>query len=463
MAYKASEMTNSSPRTCLTIILAAGDGTRMRSSIPKVLHPVAGLPMVGHVIKTALAAGCDELALVIGGQAERVKEAVGEHGDHLSFFEQSERLGTGHAVLSAKEALEKGFDDVMVLFGDTPLTTAQTLKDMRKTLAQGYDVAVLGFEAIDPTGYGRLVHENGEFVAIREHKDASAEELKITLCNGGIMMFGGKDALGLLNAIENNNAKGEYYLTDLVEIARERGGKVTTCVADEEEIMGVNTRVELSTAEEIWQQRKRRELMLAGVSMHAPNTVYFQHDSEVEPEVQLEQNIVFGPGVVVRSGATIRAFCHLEGAEVRSGATVGPYARLRPGAHVGENSKVGNFCEIKNASLAEGAKVNHLSYVGDSTVGAGANLGAGTITCNYDGANKHHTSIGNGVFIGSNSALVAPVKIGENAYVASGSVITEDVPADALGIGRGRQANKEGYGRQIRERNLAEKQSKKQG
>ena len=380
----------------------------------------------------------------------------------MHFYEQTARLGTGHAVLAAQAALEKGFDDVMVLFGDTPLTTAQTLKNMRETLAQGHDVVVLGFEAADPTGYGRLVHENGQFVAIREHKDATEEERKITLCNGGIMMFGGAKATQWLRSIRNDNAKGEYYLTDLVEIVRQQGGKVTTCVADEAEIMGVNTRVELAKAEEIWQRRRRQDLMLGGVTMLAPDTVFLHHDTVIEPDVLLEQHVVFGSGVTVHSGATIRSYCHVEGARIHSGAMVGPFARLRPQVTLGENAKVGNFCEIKNSVIDEGAKVNHLSYVGDATVGRRANLGAGTITCNYDGANKHHTEIGENVFIGSNSALIAPVKVGENAYVASGSVITEDVPSDALGIGRGRQANKEGYGRAIKERNAAAKRKKQQ-
>ena len=432
----------------------------MRSSLPKVLHPVAGLPMVCHVVDTALEAGCDRMAVVVGNQADKVRQIVSDRVADAAFFEQTERLGTGHAVLAACDILNEGFDDVMVLFGDTPLTRPETLSTMRKALADGAEVVVLGFEAADPTGYGRLVQKDGELVAIREHKDASDEERKITLCNGGIMMFGGREGVRMLEAIGNDNVKGEYYLTDLVEIAREMGKKVMVSVADEEEIMGINNRAELAKAEEVWQQRRRQDAMLAGVSMPAPQTVFFHHDTVIEPDVVVEPNVVFGPKVSIRSGATIRAFCHLEGAEVADGAVVGPYARLRPGAKLGPGTKVGNFCEIKNAELFDGAKVNHLSYVGDATVGAKANVGAGTITCNYDGINKHQTIIGAGAFIGSNSALVAPVKIGDNAYVASGSVITDDVPDNAMGIGRGRQANKQGYAQEINKRNLAAKQSR---
>ena len=433
----------------------------MRSDMPKVLHPVAGLPMVNHVMDAASEAGGNTLAVVVGNQAERVAEIVtGKNGD-AQIFVQTERLGTGHAVLAAREAIEKSYDDILILYGDVPLTRASTLLELRGLLADGVDVAVLGFRTDNPTGYGRLLEKNGELVAIREHKDASEEERQVKFCNGGIMAFSGKGALSLLEGISNDNANQEYYLTDMVEVARSRSLKVVAIEADEAEIIGVNNRVELAQVEGLWQQRKREALMLSGVAMSAPETVFFHYDTQIEGDVTIEPNVVFGPEVIVKSGANIRAFSHLEGANVGNDVVVGPYARLRPGAELLAGSKVGNFCEIKKAIIEEGAKVNHLSYVGDARVGAGANIGAGTITCNYDGMNKHFTDIGKNAFIGSNSSLVAPVKIGDGGFVASGSVITEDVPDDAMGIGRGRQTVKKDYGTQIRKRNAALKVSRR--
>ncbi|MEO0496615.1 MAG: bifunctional UDP-N-acetylglucosamine diphosphorylase/glucosamine-1-phosphate N-acetyltransferase GlmU [Pseudomonadota bacterium] len=444
-----------SASTCLSIVLAAGEGTRMRSALPKVLHEVAGLSMVGHVLKTVADAGGDHSVVIVGREASRVQAAAEKVAQGTEVFEQTERLGTAHAVLSAREALARGFDQVLVLFGDTPLTTPQTLKRMRAALDGGAQVVVLGFQTDDPSGYGRLLMDGDRLIAIREEKEASDAEKKITFCNGGIMGFAGADALSMLEAISNDNNKGEYYLTDLPEIANARGKRVVALEADFEEVLGVNNRAELSDVEAIWQRRKRREFMLAGVTMRDPSTVHLNYDTQIEADAVIGQNVVFGPGAIIEAGADILPFCHIEGARVAADAIIGPFARLRPGADIGCSAKVGNFCEVKKAKVEEGAKINHLTYIGDAEIGPGANIGAGTITCNYDGANKHLTKIERGAFIGSNSALVAPVTVGEGAYVGSGSVVTQDVPPDALAIARGRQTNIAGYGATIRERNAA--------
>ncbi|MGF6177038.1 bifunctional UDP-N-acetylglucosamine diphosphorylase/glucosamine-1-phosphate N-acetyltransferase GlmU [Ensifer sp. 4252] len=448
-------------RSCLAIVLAAGESTRMKSSMSKVLHPVAGRPMIAHVVAALSSASISDVALVVGRDAEAVSSVAGIEGVSIASFLQKERLGTGHAVLAAREAISKGFDDILVVFGDTPLITPEPLKTARDGLAAGNDVVVIGFEAADPSGYGRLIVEDGALIAIREHKDATEEERRITYCNGGLMAINGRKALDLLDRIGNANVKGEYYLTDLVEIVRAIGGRAIAVEAPEEELTGCNTRAELAYIERLWQQRRRHELMLSGVSMIAPETVFLAWDTELQQDVLIEPNVVFGPGVRVESGAIIHAFSHVEGATVRAGATVGPYARLRPGADLGEKSKVGNFCEVKKAEIGAGAKVNHLTYIGDAFVGAGSNIGAGTITCNYDGVNKHETRIGENAFVGSNSSLVAPVTIGDGALVASGSVITEDVPADAVAFGRARQEIKPGRARILRERYQAQKAAKK--
>jgi bifunctional UDP-N-acetylglucosamine pyrophosphorylase/glucosamine-1-phosphate N-acetyltransferase len=424
----------------------------MKSALPKVLHEVAGLPLVGHVVKAARREPGVKVALVVGREAEKVKAAVESFAPDAAVFVQAERLGTAHAVLAAREAIAAGHDDILILFGDTPLIEPQSLAALRAALANGADVAVAGFYAPDPTGYGRLIVKNGALVAIREHKDASEAERAIDFCNGGLMAVSGAQALSLLDAVGNANAKGEYYLTDIVEIAAACGLAVAATEAPYESILGINTRLELAEAESAWQARRRRELMLAGVTMHAPDTVHLCHDTEIATDAVVEPNVVFGPGVTVAAGARIRAFSHLEGAVVGENAEIGPFARLRPGTELRAKAKVGNFCEVKKAVVEEGAKVNHLTYIGDARIGAGANIGAGTITCNYDGFSKHHTEIGAGAFIGSNSALVAPVSIGAGAYVASGSVVTRDVPADALAFGRARQENKEGIGRRLRDR-----------
>lgn len=449
-------------RTCLTIILAAGEGTRMKSADPKVLHEVGGLSLLGHVIKAAQAAGGDDHAIVVGREAERVESEARKHSENATTWLQSERLGTGHAVLAAREAIGRGYDDVLVLMGDAPLIEPSSLLRLRRALEHGANVAVLGFRTGEPDGYGRLIEEDGELVAIREHKDASEEELKIRFCNGGIMGFSGNLALEMLGQIGNDNAKGEYYLTDLVEVARGHGHKVVAIEAEESELHGINDRYELARIEAHWQRRNRARLMREGVTMRDPASVFLNHDTQIGADAVIEPNVVFGPGVIVEGGAQIRAFSHIEGAEIEADAVVGPYARLRPGSRIETGAKVGNFCETKNALVKAGAKVNHLSYIGDAEIGAGANIGAGTITCNYDGLNKHFTRVGANAFVGTDTSLVAPVDIGEGAYIGSGSVITEDVPADALAIGRGRQIIKEGRAAQIRERNLKFKETKGQ-
>jgi len=447
-------------RTCLAIVLAAGESTRMKSSMSKVLHPVAGRPMIAHVVESLVNASITSAALVLGRDADAVKAAAGRDDIELSAFLQTERLGTGHAVLAAKDAIAKGYDDILVVFGDTPLITAAPLLAARKGLADGNDVVVIGFQTADPTGYGRLIVEDGALLAIREQKDATEDERKITYCNGGLMAIKGARALELLGKIGNANAKGEYYLTDIVEIVRAEGGKAIAVEAPETELTGCNNRAELAAIEAIWQKRRRHELMVSGVSMIAPETVFLAFDTQIAQDVLIEPNVVFGPGVIIESGAIIHAFSHLEGAHVGTEATVGPYARLRPGANLGPESKVGNFCEVKKAEIGAGAKVNHLTYIGDAFVGEKTNIGAGTITCNYDGVNKHITRIGANAFIGSNSSLVAPVSIGDGALVASGSVVTQDVPADAVAFGRARQEIKPGRAKILREKYQAEKAAK---
>ena len=448
-------------RTCLAVILAAGESTRMKSSQSKVLHPVANRPMIAHVVDALAKAGISDVALVLGRDAEKVEAAAKNASVASSVHIQTERLGTAHAVLAARDAIAKGYDDLLVVFGDTPLITETPLIAARDGLADGADVVVIGFETADPTGYGRLITENGALLAIREHKDASEAERAITYCNGGLMAIDGRTALDLIGRIGNANAKGEYYLTDIVEVARATGGRAIAVEAPEEELTGCNTRAELAVIERLWQQRRRHEMMIDGVSMIAPETVFLSYDTTIARDVTIEPTVVFGPGVTVESGALIHSFSHIEGAYVSAESEVGPYARLRPGANLGKGAKVGNFTEVKKAEIGEGAKVNHLSYIGDAFIGAHTNVGAGTITCNYDGINKHITRIGADAFIGSNTALVAPVSVGNGAYVASGSVITVDVPDDAVAFGRARQENKEGRAILIRERNQAIKDAKK--
>jgi bifunctional UDP-N-acetylglucosamine pyrophosphorylase/glucosamine-1-phosphate N-acetyltransferase len=366
-------------------------------------------------------------------------------------FTQAERLGTAHAVLSARAAIQQPVDDVVVAFADTPLVEPGTFARLRAPLAQGAAVVALGFEARDPTGYGRLIVSQEQLTAIREHRDASDGERDIRFCNAGLMAIRGDVALEILDAIDNRNAKGEYYLTDAVEVAHAKGLKVVAVSASEEEVQGVNDRTQLAAAESCLQARLRREAMQGGATLVAPATVFLSYDTRLGRDVLVEPNVVFGPGVVVEDHVVIHAFSHLEGARVASGASVGPFARLRPGASLGKNSKVGNFVEIKNVELGAGSKVNHLTYLGDATIGSGVNIGAGTITCNYDGFRKYRTVVEEGAFVGSNTSLVAPVTIGKGAYVGSGSVITRDVPPDSLGVARGPQVVKQDWARRFRD------------
>lgn len=447
-------------RTCLSIVLAAGLGTRMRSDLPKVMHPIGNLPMIGHVLKTLNHAGSGRVAVVVGPQMDDLEALVKAQAPHASCHVQTDRLGTAHAVLAARTALEGQADDVLVLFGDTPLITPKAIDTVREALANGADVAVLGFEATDPFGYGRLLIENDKLKAIREEKDASFKERSVTFCNSGIMGFHGSCVLELLDAIGNDNAKREYYLTDAVEIANQKGLTVVAVTGEAEEVQGINTRAQLAVCEAIFQNRMRTAALDNGVTLQAPETVFFSHDTVVEPDVTVEPNVVFGPEVFVASGARIRAFSHLEGAKVGAASTVGPFARLRPGATLAAETHIGNFVEVKNASIGTGAKVNHLTYIGDASVGARSNIGAGTITCNYDGYGKHHTEIGEASFIGSNSTLVAPLTLGDGVYIAAGSVITQDVAKDSLAIGRGRQVEKPDRAKALRAFFKAAKEAK---
>lgn len=444
-------------RTCLTLVLAAGEGTRMKSARPKVLHEAAGRSLVGHALSSALTAGASRLAVVVGPDRNDVATEVGRYAANAQIFVQTERLGTAHAVLAARSALEQPADDILVLFADTPLVRPETLLRMRAALNDGAAVAVLGFSASDPTGYGRLIVQDGALVAIREERDASADERKIGFCNAGLMALSGEHALSLLQAVTNANAKREFYLTDVVGLARGLGLKTVALEADEAEVQGVNTRAQLASAEAQFQARLRMAAMDNGATLIAPETVFLSADTKLGRDILIEPNVFFGPGVTVEDGATIRANCHLEGAHVGKHVTIGPFARLRPGASLGEHTRIGNFVEIKNAVLDADVKVNHLAYVGDAHVGADANIGAGAITCNYDGVNKHRTEIGAGAFIGVNAALVAPVTVGEGAYIGTGSVITKNVPADALAVARARQEVKEGWAARRRAKNPKKK------
>ncbi len=434
-----------SPRSCLAIVLAAGEGKRMKSELPKVLHKVAGRSMLAHVMAGVAAAGADSVAVVVGPGREDVAKEAANANSNAHIFVQNDRLGTAHAVLCARKAIAHGFDDIIVAFADTPLVKPETFARLRASLADGAAVAALGFEAADATGYGRFIMRGQNLEAIREHKDASPDELKITTSNAGIIALAGHTALQMLESIGNSNAQKEYYLTDAVGAARSRKLATGVVIAPETEVMGVNDRVQLAAAEKLMQRSLRENAMRDGVTLIDPDSVFLCFDTKLERDVLIEPNVFFGPGVEVSEGAVIRASSHLEGAKVGKNASVGPFARLRPGAKIGEKAKIGNFVEIKAADIGMGAAVSHLTYLGDARIGAKANIGAGTITCNYDGFGKYITEIGAGAFIGSNSSLVAPVKIGDGAYVGSGSVITEDVATDALAVARGRQATKPGW------------------
>jgi bifunctional UDP-N-acetylglucosamine pyrophosphorylase/glucosamine-1-phosphate N-acetyltransferase len=440
-----------SARSSLTVVLAAGEGTRMRTSLPKVLHPIAGESLLAHVLSAASKGDEARLAVVIGPDHQRIEQEVKRLRPDADIFVQRERLGTAHAVLAARDAIARGADDLLVAFGDTPLISAKTFERLRAPLAHGATIAVLGFRAADPTGYGRLLLERDRLFAIREQADASEEERKVTLCNAGVMAFDGRTALEILDRIGNGNSKGEYYLVDAVAIAREMGLEAVVIETSEDEVRGINTKAQLAEAESVMQTRLRHAAMEAGVTLIAPETVYLAADTSFGKDVTIEPFVVIGPGVSIGDGAVIHSFSHIVQASIGKNSSVGPYARIRPGTSLGDGARIGNFVETKAAILEEGVKVNHLSYIGDAHIGANSNIGAGTITCNYDGFGKHKTQIGKGAFIGTNSSLVAPIKIGAGAYIGSGSVITRDVPDDAMALERSPQTIREGGATRYRE------------
>jgi bifunctional UDP-N-acetylglucosamine pyrophosphorylase / glucosamine-1-phosphate N-acetyltransferase len=431
----------------LIIVLAAGKGVRMRSELPKVLHQVGGRSMLAHVLATLRQLGPQQLALVVGPGMDAVRAAAVQAAPGIEVCVQPEQLGTADAVLAARAPIEReGGGRVLVVFADSPLLRASTLRRMLDALDAGAHVAVLGFEAKDPTGYGRLILDaHGRVTAVREHKDASEAERGIGLCNAGAMAFRVPRLADLLARIGNANASGEYYLTEAPALAAADGLIAVPVVCEAEEAMGVNSREQLAAVEAVLQAQARERAMQGGATLIAPETVWFSYDTTIGHDVVIEPNVFFGPGVVVEDGAHIMANCHIVGTSIRKGARVGPFARLRPGADIGPQVHVGNFVEVKNATLEAGAKANHLAYVGDGRVGEGANIGAGTIFCNYDGFNKHFTDVGKGVFVGSNSSLVAPVKLGEGAYIGTGSVITKDVEPGALALSRSPQEVRPGW------------------
>ncbi|MBF0167606.1 MAG: bifunctional UDP-N-acetylglucosamine diphosphorylase/glucosamine-1-phosphate N-acetyltransferase GlmU [Alphaproteobacteria bacterium] len=431
------------------IVLAAGLGTRMKSSLPKVLHPLAGRPLLAHLLDTLSCLSPQEVAVVIGPEQEAVAKLAAPHRTVL----QTERLGTAHAALQAKPVIGDFPGDVLILFGDTPLVTSDTMQRLvaRRREADDPAVVVLGFRPDDPAGYGRLVLGTEGLLRIVEVKDATEAERTIPWCNSGVMAVDGRILMALLERVDNQNAKGEYYLTDLVGLARAQGRICAMVEGEAEELLGINSRSELAEAEDILQRRLRDQAMANGATLIGAETIFFSWDTKLGRDVVVGPSVVFGPSVVVEDEVEIRAFCHLEDCHVAKGAVVGPFARLRPGAQIGEEAHIGNFVEIKKSVVEAGAKVNHLTYIGDARVGAKANIGAGTITCNYDGFGKYLTDIGKGAFIGSNSALVAPVKIGDGAIVGAGSVVTRDVPKDALSLARGEQRDIEGWAARFRE------------
>ena len=447
-------------RSSLTVVLAAGEGTRMRSTLPKVLHPVAGQSLLAHVLAAAPHGAEAALAVVIGPDHKAVADEVKRVRPDAATFIQAERLGTAHAVLAAREAIASGADDLLVAFGDTPLISAATFARLRAPLEKGAALAVLGFRAVDPTGYGRLLLEGDRLVAIREHADASAEERKITLCNAGVMAFDGRRALEILDRIGNTNSKGEYYLVDAVAIVREMGLEAVVIETSEDEVRGINTKAQLAEAEQVMQARLRQAALDAGVTLIAPETVYLAADTKFGNDVTIEPFVVIGPGVTIADGAVIHSFSHIVHSSIGKKALVGPFARLRPGVSLGEGAKIGNFVEAKARRWKPASRSTISSYIGDTHIGANSNIGAGTITCNYDGFGKHKTTIGAGAFVGTNSSLVAPVKIGNGAYIGSGSVITKDVPDDAMAVERSPQSNREGGAARYREMKMRAKKPK---
>ncbi|AXC48312.1 bifunctional UDP-N-acetylglucosamine diphosphorylase/glucosamine-1-phosphate N-acetyltransferase GlmU [Paracoccus suum] len=440
------------------IILAAGQGSRMQSDLPKVLHRLGGVPLMGHAMATARSLEPVRMVLVAGHGADAVRRAAAKLDPEAEIALQPEQLGTGHAVAQALPLLDGFHGRVLILYGDTPFIAPETLAALTSHSA---DVVVLGFEAADPGRYGRLVTDGaGGLEAIVEWKDADPATRAIRLCNSGVLACEADLLRDLIARVGNDNAAGEYYLTDVPGLARAAGRSAAVVTCDEAETLGINTRAELAAAEAAFQARARAALMADGVTLTDPASVWLALDTVIGRDAIIGPNVVFGPGVTIESGAEVMPFCHLEGCHVSAGATVGPFARLRPGAELGPDVHVGNFVEVKNSQLAEGVKVGHLTYLGDAEIGAGTNIGAGTITCNYDGVAKHRTVIGARAFIGSDTMLVAPVSIGDGAMTGSGSTITQDVPAGALGLGRSRQVTKPGLGTRIMEALRARKEAR---
>jgi len=443
----------SDQRRFAVIILAAGQGTRMRSDTHKVLHPIASRPLLLHLLDRVDALGADKRVVVVGKGREQVEAAIS--GRDVKIALQAEQKGTGHAVQQAASALEGYEGPLVVLYGDTPFVEAETLRRMLDRLNgdDGPGIVVLASTPIDPLKYGRIILGEGDRIAkMVEYKDATDEERAVRLCNSGMMAVRARDLFRWLDRVGNDNAAGEYYLPDIVNVAAAEGREAVVIEGDPYETAGVNSRAELAHLELEWQRRRREQALHEGATLIDPESVWFAYDTKLGRDVTVEPHVVFGPGVEVADGATIHAFSHIEGAIIGTKASIGPFARIRPGTRLAERTKVGNFVELKKTELGEGAKVNHLSYVGDAEVGAAANIGAGTITCNYDGFGKHRTVIGAGAFIGSNTALVAPVAIGEGAIVGAGSVITRDVEPDSLAIERNEQKGIAGWARRFRER-----------
>lgn len=454
---RAARVTAETPSPFAAVILAAGMGTRMKSARHKVLHAIAGKPMLRHLMDSLATLAPARTVVVVGALKEQVEAEVQGRADVV---EQAPQLGTGHAVQQAQRALA-GFDGkILVLFGDGPLVPAATMAGLLDALTDDVAVAVLGFRPENPGAYGRVIASGGRIAKMVEYKDASPAERAETLCNSGLMAVRARDLFALLARVTNNNAAGEYYLPDVVGLALADGRACTVIEADADDVAGVNSRAELAQLEAIFQRRRRAELMAAGVTMQAPETVYLCADTEIAADVEIEPFVVFGPGVSIASGTRIRAHSHIEGATIGANCEIGPFARLRPGTRLADGVKIGNFVETKNAAFAAGAKANHLSYLGDASIGAAANIGAGTITCNYDGFFKYRTTIGAGAFIGSNSALVAPVTIGDGAIVAAGSTVTRDVAGDALALVRPEQVEKSGWAARFRAAAAAKKGKK---
>lgn len=436
------------------IILAAGAGTRMKSSTTKVMHKIAGLPMIGHVLAKAAALSPAKCIVVIGDHAPEVGDYARAYAQINEIAIQSPPKGTAHAVAQGMPALAGFTGPVLILYADTPLVSAATMSALAAKVSAGNAVAVLGFKPDEAGAYGRLkLDDDGGLAAIVEAKDASRDELEIELCNSGVMAIDGAFLHARLNDIGNDNAKREYYLTDIVALARKDGRRASVIEAAETEVLGVNSRTELAVAEGLFQQSQRRAAMEAGATLIDPQTVYFSYDTKIGSDVLIEPGVVFGPAVQIGNNVVVKAYSHLEGVTIKAGASIGPFTRLRPGTVIGPDAKIGNFVELKKAEIGSGAKVSHLSYIGDAAIGAEANIGAGTITCNYDGYSKHQTIIGERAFVGSNSSLVAPVRIGDGAYIGSGSVITKPVEPNDLAVARGRQSAIKGWAARFRKAN----------